>query len=139
MKIAAVDYGTKRIGLAVSDDLGMFAHPAGVVEVEGLKNQAGEVARRFGEAGVGRVLVGLPKNMDGTQGPSDAAARAFAEALRAAFSAEIVLVDERLSTVEASRRMQEGGLSARKQKQRVDAAAAVVILQGYLDVQPPPP
>lgn len=140
MRVAAVDHGQRRVGLAISDDLGMFAHPAGAVEASGLDNQAALVAARLKELGAGRVLVGLPKNMDGSEGPSAQGARAFAEKLRALFGGEVRLVDERLSTVEASRRMREGGVSSKKQREkgRIDAGAAVVILQGHLDVASPP-
>lgn len=139
MKVAAVDYGPKRVGLAISDDLGMFAHPAPAVETSGLDKQVAAVAARLEELGAGRVLVGLPRNMDGTEGQSARDARAFAEKLRVAFEGEVRLVDERLSTVEASRKLRDGGVNAKKQREkgRIDSGAAVVILQSHLDAAPP--
>ncbi len=139
MKIAAIDYGLKRVGLAISDDLGMFAHPVPAIEANGINKQAEAVVAKLKELGAERVLVGLPKNMDGTEGSSARDARVFAEKLKAAFAGDVRLVDERLSTVEASRKLREGGVSAKKQRQggRIDSGAAVVILQGHLDAAPP--
>jgi putative Holliday junction resolvase len=136
MRTAAVDYGEKRIGLAVSDELGMLARPLGNVEGPSEAARIAAAAERLRAEGAGRVLLGLPRHMDGREGDAAPKVRAFAEGLRAALGCEVKFVDERLSTVQASRALREAGQDARRQKKTIDSASAVVILQAWLDANP---
>ena len=132
MKVAAIDYGQQRIGLAISDELGMFAHPLAVINQNDRILQLKEVERFLRDAQVSKVVIGLPRHMDGSEREEAAKVREFARELEAKqFS--VKLVDERLSTVQASRLMRGAGKKAKEQKASIDAAAAVVLLQSYLD------
>lgn len=134
MKIVAIDYGQQRIGLAISDELGMFAYPLAVVSQRDHVLQLKEVESILRGETISKVLIGLPRHMDGSEREEAAAVRVFARELEEKqFS--IKLVDERLSTVQASRLMREAGKKAKEQKGSIDAAAAVVLLQSYLDCQ----
>ena len=133
MRVAAVDLGRVRVGLAVSDELGAMAHPRPPLSGsshKGLLEELGRVAR---EEKIERFLVGLPLDRSGGEGREAARARRFAQALADATGRQVELVDERLSTVEATRRLREGGVSAKKGRLLVDGAAAAVILQAWLD------
>ncbi len=133
MRYLGIDLGRARIGLALADDVLRAARPLSAVQ---RKNEAadlaaiGDVAREYE---VTRAVVGLPLNMDGTEGPSSRLARAFAPRLAAALRGPVDLFDERLSTFEAEDRLRARGVSARDMKGLVDAEAAAVILQGWLD------
>jgi putative Holliday junction resolvase len=132
-RVAAIDLGKARVGVAVADELGLYAHPRPALhgrDRRALLDALGALAR---EEGVARFLVGMPLEMDGTEGPAARRAAAFAQALADATGVEVELVDERLSTVEAARRLREGGVSARRGKPHLDGAAAAVILQAWLD------
>src|SRR4051812_13513724 len=133
MRVAAIDLGKVRVGLAVSDELLAMAHPrpalSGANRRE-LLRQLVELAR--GEQ-IGRFLVGLPLNRSGGEGREADHARRFAQALADATGIDVELVDERLSTVEATRRLREAGVSARQGRSRIDGAAATVLLQAWLD------
>ena len=132
-----LDLGEKRIGLAASDGLGLAAR---AVEAIDAADEAGAIAR-VGEVAAGRgatrVVVVLPINMNGKEGPAAQKARAFAEKLGAALpDVEVVLHDERMTTQQASRYLAaRGHLSRAKQKQLIDALAAQALLQSYLDAQ----
>ena len=136
MRTAAVDYGEKRVGVAISDELGMLARPLATVESASPRQREQQTAQHLKDSGAGLVLVGLPRNMDGSEGPSAAAAREFGEKLRELSGLPVRFVDERLTTVQASRSLREAGRDARKQKGVIDAASAVVMLQSWLDSQP---
>lgn len=130
----AVDLGSARTGVAVSDELGMLAQPwrtlpGGEASLEAVVAAAGELRP-------GRILVGLPRNMDGTYGPAADAARAFAEKLRARVACPVDLWDERLTTVAAQRSLRESGRKARDQRGVVDQVAAQILLQSWLDRAP---
>lgn len=130
-RILGVDFGEARIGIAVSDELGLLAHPvATILASRDAAKQIGEIAR---EKNVERVVVGLPRNMNGGLGEAAAGALAFAEKLRKTLPCEIVTWDERLTTVAANRALREGGRKTRDSKKVVDQVAAQMILQGYLD------
>ena len=139
MRALGIDYGDRRIGLAVSDGSGTLARPLRVVSPRGsLRERAAAVAAEVAEAaaepdGLGLVVVGVPRALNGT--PHDRTARtlAFAEALRAATRLPIALQDERLTSVEAEQRLAVRERDWRKRKAKLDAAAAAVILQDYLD------
>jgi putative Holliday junction resolvase len=133
MRVAAVDLGKVRVGLAVSDELGMVAHPRPPLAGGQPRKIIAELVRLASEEGIERFLVGLPLDRQGEEGREAGRARKFAQWLADAAGREVELVDERLSTVEATRRLQEGGVSARKGRKLVDGMAAAVLLQAWLD------
>jgi len=138
-RAVGIDYGTVRIGVAVSDDLGMLAHPhetvAGEKVTEAIKRLAEIVKDRKAEV----VVLGLPLNMDGSEGPAVKKVRAFQKKLRKVLPDTVAIVeeDERLTTVAASDKLSEAGKSDKDQRDSIDQAAAVEILQGYLDYREP--
>lgn len=137
-RVLGVDYGTRRIGLALSDPMGMFASALKVVENRGEAISAEEVLRVARERGAGKIVVGLPRNMNGTEGPSAAAARAFAGRL-AGGGADVELWDERMTTVTAQQTLIESGTRRNQRRGVVDKIAAQVLLQHWLDGRNPPP
>jgi putative Holliday junction resolvase len=133
MRVAAVDLGKVRVGVAVSDELGMLAHPRSSLAGGNQKKLLAELVAFARAEHIRRFLVGLPLNLKGAEGREAGRARKFAQALADASGLEVELVDERLSTVEATRRLAEGGVSARKRRPLVDSASAAVLLQAWLD------
>jgi putative Holliday junction resolvase len=133
-----VDVGSVRIGLALSDPSGVLATPLETVP----RDPSGADLRRIAElVGVHQavgVVVGLPRTLAGTEGPAAAAARAFADGLVEVLLVPVELSDERLTTVLAIRQLRQRGVSGRRQRTVVDQAAAVAILQGWLDAGRPP-
>jgi putative Holliday junction resolvase len=137
MRIAALDVGDARIGVAVSDELGITAQGVGVVERVGGKRDLEALASMLGPYGpVERVVVGLPLNMNGTEGPQAAKVRAFADKVAAHLGLPVEYWDERLTTVAAERILLEGDLSRRRRRELVDRVAAALILEGYLARRP---
>lgn len=136
MRIMALDYGTRRVGVAVSDELGMLARPLGYLPAEPRERFLEELRRLVREQGVQRIIVGVPRNMDGTYGPAAAKVRAWMEELRQVLDVPLVPWDERLTTVQAQRLLHEAGRNTRKQRARIDSSAAAVLLQSYLDRAP---
>lgn len=135
MRIAALDHGQARVGLAVSDELGMLAHPRPPLDARDRNKLLAEIVRLAEEEEIGLFIIGLPLDMSGGEGEAARRARGFAKAVAKATGKPVRLFDERLSTVEASRRLREGGTDAKKGKKRVDGAAAAVLLQAYLDAR----
>jgi putative holliday junction resolvase len=133
MRYLGLDVGRARIGLALADDVLRTARAHRIVPRRGDATDLDAIAEVAGEFEVTRAVVGLPLNMDGTEGGSARMARAFAARLESRLGIPVELHDERLSTFEASTRLREQGLSARDQKGVIDAEAAAVILQGWLD------
>src|SRR4026209_3033552 len=139
MRTVGLDIGERRIGVAVSDATGTLARPLGVLrpaglDVDALDVVAREIGRLAGEEdGVGAIVVGLPRRLDGT--PTDMTSRVqqFARALGAKTSLPVTLQDERLSTREAESRLAVRDKDWRSRKAKLDAAAAAIILQDYLD------
>ena len=131
--VAAIELGTKTIGLAVSDRSLSFAHPRPVIMRKKFTVDAGHLLKALAADGVGALAVGLPINMDGTEGPRAQASRAFVRNLRPMTELPILFWDERLSTVAAERALIEMDVSRRKRDERIDSAAAAFILQGVLD------
>jgi putative Holliday junction resolvase len=134
-KAAGLDLGKARVGLAVTDELGAMAHARPPLEGKSRKALLAALRELAREDGIERFVVGLPLEMSGDEGPAARRALGFAQELADATGVTVELVDERLSTVEASRRLHDGGLDARAQKGRIDGAAAAVILQTWLDAQ----
>ncbi|MBK8574424.1 MAG: Holliday junction resolvase RuvX [Elusimicrobia bacterium] len=126
-----VDWGRRRVGVAISDELGRMAHPLSTLEPKSLAGLVQSLVGLARERGATAVVLGLPKNMNGTEGESADAVRKFAVELEAA-GLPVTFWDERLSSWEAQGRLREGGGSSRE-KGRVDRAAAALLLQSFLD------
>ena len=136
MRYLGLDVGRARIGLALADDVLRTARAHSTVPRHGDAVDLDAIAEVAAQYEVTRAVVGLPLNMDGTEGGSARMARGFAASLAARLGLPVEFHDERLSTFEASTRLREQGLSAREQKGLIDAEAAAVILQGWLDARP---
>jgi putative holliday junction resolvase len=131
-----LDVGTKTVGVAVADELGLTAQPITVVRRSNLRADLAEVIRLAKERSVDRFVVGLPLNMDGSEGPRAQATRKFGDALEKASRLPIIYQDERLTTVAAERSLLEADVSRQKRREVIDQVAASLILQGWLDAQP---
>jgi putative holliday junction resolvase len=132
MTVVALDLGRRRIGLAVSDDSEAHVFPLGAIERRGGRADFHEIARCLRDYRVGRIVVGLPLNMDGTEGAPARAARAFAERLGQELNLPVEMFDERLTSFEAEDRLKESGVGRKAKKAAIDAVAAAVILEGWL-------
>lgn len=130
-RILGVDFGRARIGIAVSDELGMLAHP--VETIPARENAARRIDEIVREKDAERVVIGLPRHMNGSMGEAAGEVLAFAEKLRKLLPCEVVVWDERLTTIAANRALREGGQKTRTSRSFVDQVAAQMILQGYLD------
>ena len=133
MRAMAIDYGDRRIGLAVSDLLGMLAGEAWTMEEWDMERAAKRIAQEAKARDVGTLVLGLPKNMDGTEGPRAEKSRAFAALLERESGLPVVLWDERRSSIEAHAILHAAGKKEKVHRKTVDAVAASLILQGYLD------
>jgi putative Holliday junction resolvase len=133
VRYLGIDLGRARIGLALADDILRSARPLKAIRHLDESADLAEIGTVAREYEVTRAVVGLPLNMDGTEGASARMARAFAPRLSASLGVPVDLFDERLSTFEAEDRLRARGVSARDMKALVDAEAAAVILQGWLD------
>ncbi len=132
-----LDVGTKTVGVAVSDALGMTAQGVTTVRRTNMKADLAALAEIIREQEVTRIVVGLPLNMDASEGPRAQATRAFGDALVKATGLPIEYQDERLTTVAAERVLLEADLSRQKRRQVIDQVAAQLILQGWLDARRP--
>lgn len=145
MRILGLDYGTKTVGVAVSDPLEITAQPVETIErksanklrqtlarIEAIIDEYGAVSE---QEKIGLIVLGYPKNMNNTEGDRCAATRAFKEDLERRTGLEVVLWDERLTTVEAERILMDSGVRRENRKIYIDKMAAAVILQNYLDAQ----
>jgi len=128
-----LDVGSKRIGIAISDELGWTAQGVKTLDRRHKESDLTEIRDIADQYGVEKIVVGLPKNMDGSLGPQAEMALGFVEELRGILDIPIITWDERLSTVEATKILIKGDLSRKKRKQKVDMTAAGLILQSYLD------
>jgi len=132
MRVLGIDYGKRRIGLAVSDPDGVIARGLPTLKNEGEAEALAAIRRLVEEHDAAEIVVGLPRNMDDSLGPQARETMRFAESLKL-LGRKIHLVDERLTTAQARRAMAEAGLSRRRQQRHVDRAAAQLILQIFLD------
>jgi putative Holliday junction resolvase len=130
-----LDYGSRRIGLAVSDPEGLIAFPAGALERTGLERDLAALTALIAERGVTRVVVGLPLHLSGRSGPEAEAARAFARALGQAAGLRVDLLDERWTTREAERALRDAPGKGNRKRGRgsVDSVAATLLLRTYLE------
>ena len=132
MRIMAIDYGDAHTGIAISDPTGFLAGFTTVITAYRPEVVAAQVAVLAKEHGVEELVLGHPKNMDGTRGPRAEKAEAMAELLKEATGLPVVLWDERRTTIDAHQILMTGGKNAKKRKKVVDAVAASLILEGYL-------
>jgi len=131
-RILAVDWGERRIGLAVSDDLGILATGLPTLEIRGGAEAVARVADTIRTVEADSVVVGLPLTLKGERGEAARAVERFADALRRETPVDVSLFDERLTSAMAERRMRERGEKSRGRKTRVDQGAAVALLEGWL-------
>jgi len=132
-RILGIDHGDARIGVALSDPSAFLASPLCVIK--STKTALDEIDALVKEHGVATIVVGLPRNMNGSYGPAAEKVRAFMEKLREKVGVPVEEWDERLSTVSAHNALREAGLNGKKRKDVVDKVAAQIILQNYLDAQ----
>lgn len=133
MRILGIDYGDSRVGVAVSDAMGWMAQGVRTVQNKSSKYLLDELAKILDEYKPEKAVIGLPKNMDGTVGFRGEATYKFAERFKGIYSGEVIFWDERLSTVSATRVMNETNTRGKDRKKVLDTVAACFILQSYLD------
>src|SRR6202167_4783760 len=136
MPIAALDLGRRRIGVAVTDAASMGAHPLGMAERRALKHDLDAIAAMLRDRRVSMIVVGLPLNMDGSEGPAARGARKFAERLTLELGGSGAMVGERLTSFEGRERLAEMPVRKGARKTGLDALAAVVILEGWMQAHP---
>ena len=135
MSVAALDLGRRRIGIAVTDAAGIGAHPIGVIERHSTTRDLEVLAAMLRDRDVKTFIVGLPLNMDGGEGPSARTARTFATRLAEHFNVEVEMFDERLTSFEAEERLKGMPLKKGARKPAIDAIAAAVILEGWMQAR----
>ena len=133
MRIMGIDYGDARTGVAISDLLCTIAGSATVVPSRNREKAIGDIVRLAKENEVGEIVVGLPRNMDGSEGPRAELCREFGEQLKEATGLPVAMWDERRTTVEAHNILSQHNYHGKKRKDTVDAVAATLILEGYLE------
>ncbi|MDE6399104.1 MAG: Holliday junction resolvase RuvX [Clostridiales bacterium] len=133
MRILAIDYGDARIGLALSDESETLASPLSTYASQSMRKDIDHIAALAKEKGAGRIVLGLPVNMDGTEGERAQKTRSFGSVLERVSGIDVVYKDERLTTVSAERALIECNMRRDKRKQIIDTVSAQIILQSYLD------
>ena len=133
MRVLAIDHGTKRMGLAISDELGMIAQPMEFVLAEPFAGFVARLKEIIQEKKVELLLIGLPRNMDGSYGPAVAKVQECIARLKESVAIPIKTWDERLTTTQAHRMLIQTNMRREKRKERVDQVAAAILLQSYLD------
>jgi putative Holliday junction resolvase len=133
LRILALDHGTKRIGVALSDELKMIAQPLEFIPAEPFAGFLDRLKQLLREKEVELILLGMPRNMDGSYGPAALKVQEFAAVLKDKLAVPIQLWDERLTSAQAQRFLIEGGARREQRKQKVDQTAAAILLQSYLD------
>lgn len=136
-RVCALDLGGARVGVAVSDELGLMAHPRGVLAAKPTEALLAALAELVRTEGVERVVVGQPLDMRGGEGDAAKRARALAQRIADRCGVEVELFDERLTTVEARRALAASEVHGRRARERIDEAAATTILQAWLDARGP--
>jgi len=135
MRILALDHGTKRVGVAVSDELHLIAQPLEYIAPEPFAAFLKRLKEILRDKEIELILIGLPRNMDGSYGPAALKVQEFAAALKDAVAVPLKLWDERLTTTQAQKFLIQGGMRRDKRKEKVDQTAAAILLQSYLDSQ----
>jgi len=133
VRVLALDHGTKRIGVAVSDEMKMIASPLEYIPAESFAGFLARLKEIIREKEVELILIGMPRNMDGSYGPAALKVQEFVAVLKDAITIPIKTLDERLTTVQAQRFLIQGNVRREKRKEKVDKTAAAVLLQSYLD------
>src|SRR5881392_1149582 len=133
MRILAIDHGTKRMGIAVSDELKLIAQPLEFIPAEPFADFLARLKQLLHEKKVELIQVGMPRNMDGSYGPAALKVQDFVAALKNAVTVPIQTLDERLTSVQANRILIQGNVRRDKRKEKVDKMAAAILLQSYLD------
>jgi putative Holliday junction resolvase len=133
MRILAIDHGSKRIGIAVSDELKMIAQPLEFIPAEPFADFLKRLKELIHEKRVELILVGMPRNMNGSYGPAALKVQDFVAALKGAITVPIETWDERLTSTQANRFLIQGNVRREKRKEKVDQTAAAILLQSYLD------
>ena len=133
MRVLALDHGTRRVGVAVSDELQLIAQPLEYIAPEPFANFLTRLKEILREKEISLILVGLPRNMDGSYGPAALKVQEFVAALKDAVTVPIKTWDERLTTVQAQKFLIQGNVRREQRKQKVDKTAAAILLQSYLD------
>ena len=133
MRILALDHGTKRIGVAVSDELKMIAQPLEYILTEPFGPFLERLKQLIIEKEAELILIGMPRNMDGSYGPAAQKVETFVAVLRNAVAVPIKTLDERLTSAQANRVLIQGGVRRDQRKEKVDKMAAAILLQSYLD------
>ena len=132
-RVAGLDVGTKTIGVAISDPAGKLASPLFTLSRRGVRRDVERLLAMLAEEDVGRFVVGMPLELDGSETRSARLARQVGDAVRDSAGVPVIYIDERYSSVEAERQLIASGVSRQRRKEIIDQAAAVVILQSYLD------
>lgn len=133
MRILAIDHGTKRMGIALSDETETLAQPLEFIPAEPIADFIKRLKEIIREKQVQQILIGMPRNMDGSYGPAALKVQEFIAVLKGAITVPIKTLDERLTSAQANRLLIQADLRRDQRKQRVDAAAAAILLQSYLD------
>ncbi len=133
MRILALDHGTRRIGVAVSDEMKILAQPLEYIPAEPFEGVTRRLSELMASQQVECIVIGMPRNMDGTYGPAAQKVKEFVAAIQPIVSVPIQLWDERLTSTQANRALIQGGARRDKRKQKVDQTAAAILLQSYLD------
>ncbi len=133
MRILALDHGTKRIGVAVSDELRVIAQPLEYIAAEPYEDFVARLKTLLQQNEVELILIGLPRNMNGTYGPAALKVQEFIERLKPALSVPLKTWDERLTSAQANRYLIQGNVRRQQRKEKVDKMAAAILLQSYLD------
>jgi putative holliday junction resolvase len=133
MRILAIDHGTKRMGIAISDEMRTIAQPLEYVAAEPVDKFFDRLKQIIADRQVSLIVVGIPRNMDGTYGPAAVKVQEFVTALKEVVTIPIKSWDERLTSVQANRYLIEADVRRSKRKEKVDKTAAAILLQSYLD------
>jgi putative holliday junction resolvase len=136
MRVLVIDHGTKRMGIALSDSLGIIAQPLEFIPAEPFPAFLDRLQQLLRTHEVSQIVVGLPRNMDGSFGPAAQKVQEFVAALKQATTIPVRTWDERLTSSQANRIMVEAGVRRQNRKEKVDKTAAAILLQSYLDSQP---
>jgi len=134
-RVLGLDYGSRRIGVAVSDPLGITAQPLPALHREGDRKDIARVARLVAGLGVDSVVLGLPLLLNGDEGPQAARARAFGDMLSAELSLPVTMWDERLTTAQSERHLIDSGVRRERRKEIRDSLSAMFLLQSFLDLR----
>src|SRR5215475_11426481 len=137
MRVLAIDYGSKRMGVALSDEMKLIAQPLEFIPSQPFDQFVARLKQLIREKEVELILVGLPRNMDGSYGPAALRVQEFVAVLKSALTLPIQMWDERLTSAQANRFLLQGNVRRAQRKEKVDKMAAAILLQSYLDSRPP--